>query len=572
MSETRRGVAELPFICHAFGVTHAIISPGSRSAPLVLAFTAHGKIKCISITDERSAGYYALGIAQQLNEPVVIICTSGTAVANYAPALAEAFYLKLPVIAITADRPPEWIDQNDGQTIKQKGFFFNIVKGSFETPVETLNPADLRLFQRTVSQAMILSLDGKNGPVHINLPLREPLYEELPPVRGSINAILKKELHGIFSAYDGLQEPDMRLHLYKKILVVCGMANPDEKLSMHLRELGRTGRAIVIAENLTNAGGDLMVETPDSFIASLSENEKKELQPQLLITVGGPVVSKKLKKYLRAYQPYEHWHADSGVELIDTYQCLSKVFDVPAAEFLRLLRNHIGLVDASYSALAKPVLNRLTQLHKRFMTTVPWSDMAVYHELFKTFPDDSVLHLANSTPVRYSQLFPSIEKICYYSNRGTSGIDGCISTAAGAAMVNNKVQIALVGDLAFIYDTNGLWNNHLPKNLRIIVIDNGGGNIFRLIETSPLIEPVRDFFETPHKVKIKKLCEAFSLSYVHVSGFDDLRAKMKTFFKPKSSAAVMHITTSGEVSANVFKQYYQFISRKDEHEKKLDNA
>ena len=562
MSEARRGVAELPFICHAFGVTHAIISPGSRSAPLVLAFTAHEKIKCISITDERSAGYYAIGMAQQLNEPVVIVCTSGTAVANYAPALAEAFYLKLPVIAITADRPPEWIDQNDGQTIRQRGLFSNIVKGSYETPVETQNPADLRLFQRMVSEAMNLALDRRNGPVHINVPLREPLYEALPAVKGPSNAILKKELHGMSTAYDDINTTDMKLHLFKKILIVCGMANPDEQFALHLRELSRTGRAIVIAENLTNAGGDFMVETPDSFIASLSENEKKELQPQLLITVGGPVVSKKLKKYLRVYQPDEHWHANSGVELIDTYQCLSRVFDLPAAEFLRLVRKCIGLDDTSYSALAKPVLNRLTQLHKSFMTAVPWSDMAVYHELFKTFPEDSVLHLANSTPVRYSQLFPSREKICYYSNRGTSGIDGCISTAAGAAMVNNNLQIALVGDLAFIYDTNGLWNNHLPKNLRIIVIDNGGGNIFRLIETSPIIEPLRNFFETPHKVKIRKLCEAFSLNYVHISGLDGLREKMKSFFKPKSSAAVMHITTSGDASAEAFKNYYQFISQK----------
>lgn len=552
----------MPYICHAFGVSHAVISPGSRSAPLVLAFTAHENIKCISITDERSAGYYAVGMAQQLNKPVVLICTSGTAVANYAPALAEAFYLKLPLIAITADRPPEWIDQNDGQTIRQKGFFTNIVKGSFETPVETANEADLRLFHRLVSEAMNLAIDIKHGPVHINVPLREPLYEPLPSPLGPSNAIIKSEFHGMFAAYDGFQESGMRLDLYKKILLVCGMANPDDALSFQLNELGRSGKAIVIAENLTNTYTGCSVETPDSFIASLTESEKEDIQPELLITVGGPVVSKKLKKYLRAYQPYEHWHADSGVELIDTYQCLSKVFDVPAAEFIRLVLKRIKLDNDGYSALAKPVIDRLAKLHEKFITTAPWSDLTVYHELFMAFPDYSVLHLANSTPVRYSQLFPSREKISYFSNRGTSGIDGCISTAAGAAMVNDNLQIALVGDLAFIYDTNGLWNNHLPKNLRIIVIDNGGGNIFRLIETSPLIEPIRDFFETPHNVKIKKLCEAFSLNYIHISSADELRGKMKSFFKPKPTAAVMHITTSGDVSAEVFKQYYQFISPK----------
>jgi 2-succinyl-5-enolpyruvyl-6-hydroxy-3-cyclohexene-1-carboxylate synthase len=186
----------------------------------------------------------------------------------------------------------------------------------------------------------------------------------------------------------------------------------------------------------------------------------------------------------------------------------------------------------------------------------------VYETIIKKIPAGSYIHAGNSTPVRYLQLFQSKQGVRYVSNRGTSGIDGSLSTAAGAAMADSGLHVAIVGDLSFIYDSNAFWNNHLPANLRVIVVDNDGGNIFRLIETSPLIDPVMHYFETPHRVNIAKLCEAFGLKYFHADSAENLKPKIDEFFKPIEFAGVLHIKTSGITSSQVYKQYFQSISQR----------
>jgi len=560
MPSNRRGVSELPYLCQSFGIEHSVISPGSRNAPLTIAFASYPSIQCHSITDERSAGYFGLGMAQQLGKPVVLICTSGTALVNYGPALAEAFYLRIPLIAISADRPQEWIDQNDGQTIRQYNLFANLVKKSFEVPVETEKEEDLWLFRRKISDAISTAVDGLPGPVHINVPLREPLYDAMPEmfeIPASIQT-LKSVSKLNFEFADSIRE---KLKSFSKKLIVCGMETPNSKLSEKINKIARKQNAVVIAENLANTHCNDCIDTPDRFVASLTAEQKSEFQPDLLITTGGPVVSKQLKKYLRAYKPKEHWHIGEQQPFIDTFQALTQNIDANPVDFFGYFSDH-SPENQQYVENIKQLANQANQLHEKIIREAPYSDLTVYDLVLQKLPENCNLHLANSTPVRYSQLFATKPGISYYSNRGTSGIDGCISTAAGAATVSSRLNVALVGDLAFIYDSNGLWNNNLPENLKIIVIDNDGGNIFKLIETSPVINPIRNFFETPHNVKIDKLCEAFGLEYHYASNWDEISKKTETFFQPTGKPAVLHIKTSGEISAKVFKQYYQFISQK----------
>lgn len=560
MPSARRGISELPGLCHAFGVNYAIISPGSRNAPLTIAFTGFDGIESISITDERSAGYYALGLAQQLQKPVALICTSGTAMINYAPALAEAYYLKVSLVAITADRPAEWIDQNDGQTIRQKGLYANFIKESLEVPVETEKEEDLWLFRRKVSEILTTATTGPTGPVHINVPLREPLYDPLPEVTASPAAIKSLPVHTMLSE----QETScLKQHWQSsgKILILCGMMpGEDKKLSSLLESITRNNQAVIINENLSNLKIKGSIDTPDSFFAFLNDEEKVQLQPELLITLGGPVVSKRLKKYLRAFQPKKHWHIGSDDRFTDTFRSLTRNIGIEPVDFFNNIPEQ-QTEDNPYPQWIKKVSDNLKNAHTRFMEQVSFTDLSAYKTILDHLPQNSNLHLANSTPVRYSQLFSTHSSVNYFSNRGTSGIDGCISTAAGAALASPKPNIALVGDLAFIYDSNALWNSKLPGNLRIIVIDNDGGNIFKLIDTSPVINPIRHFFETPHKVKIDKLCEAFGVDYYKAEDEQELEEVLTGFFKPNAQSAVLHIRTSGELSARTFKQYYQFISQ-----------
>ncbi len=561
MPSIRRGISELPALCHAFGVNYAIISPGSRNAPLTIAFTGLKGIECFSITDERSAGYYALGLAQQLQKPVALICTSGTAMINYAPALAEAFYLKVPLLAITADRPAEWIDQNDGQTIRQKGLYHNFIKESTEVPVETEKEEDLWLFRRKISETLTAATTGPMGPVHINVPLREPLYDPLPEVTGPAAVITSLPGKPMLSATD-ISSLKQQWQSAGKRLILCGMmSTEDTKLSGLLESLIRDHQDVIINENLSNLKINGSIDTPESFIAFLNDEEKEKLQPELLITLGGPVVSKRLKKYLRAYQPKKHWHIGPGDRFTDTFRSLNRNIGIEPADFFSTLADAEPSMARPYPLWAREANNNLKKIHTQFMDQISFSDLLVYKTIFEHLPEECNLHLANSTPVRYSQLFATQSRVNYYSNRGTSGIDGCISTAAGAAMASQKTNIALVGDLAFIYDSNALWNNKLPHNLRIIVIDNEGGNIFRLIDTSPVINPIRHFFETPHQVKMDKLCEAFGVKYYKAEDKQKLEEILKDFFKPNGRPAVVHIRTSGELSARTFKQYYQFISQ-----------
>lgn len=560
MFSKRQGVSEIPYICEAHGINHTVISPGSRNAPLILSFTSHPRIKCISITDERSAGYYAMGMAQQLKKPVVLICTSGTALANYTPALTEAFYLKIPLLVISADRPPEWIDQNDGQTIRQNNFSPNVMKKSFITPVETEKKEDLWYFRRIINEAIGISMTGSRGPVHVNVPLREPLYEPLPEIT-RIPAVISVQTGYSHLTNDQWRDIKQSWKSHSKRLIIRGFSserNPD--LQNSLAKIAENNEAVVVAENLTNLSSQSFIHSPERFIAALDYKMQVNFLPDLLVTTGGAVLSKRLKKYLREFSPKEHWHVDENEMFVDTYQSLNQNIRVKPEYFFNIIEGS-GPVNKEYSRYTKQISEQTVKNHNNFLSQAEFSDLVAYELIFSQLPFDCNLHLANSTPVRYSQLFPVRPDINYFSNRGTSGIDGSVSTAAGAAMVSEKLNILLLGDLAFIYDSNGLWNNNLPANLRIIIIDNGGGNIFKLIETGPEFEKIRPFIETPHKVNIKELCRAFDVGYMSANNSEELENFLPDVFKPNRRSVVLHIQTSGDVSAKTFKQYFQYISK-----------
>jgi 2-succinyl-5-enolpyruvyl-6-hydroxy-3-cyclohexene-1-carboxylate synthase len=555
----RQGIRDIPAICEQFGIEHAVITPGSRNAPLIMAFIKYSSIKCLSITDERSAAFFALGISQYLRKPVALVCTSGSALLNCAPAISEAYYQNIPLVVFTADRPKEWIDMSDGQTIRQQDIFRNYCKASFEIPVETRNNDELWHSNRIISQAIDTSILHPYGPVHVNVPLREPLYLKLPTKQSNFKIIQTQ--HNSFALNtQQVEYISAKWQTFQKKLFIFGVLPEGSAFNVLVNNLSAMPDTVVFAENLSNISSPNAIWAPEALFASVSEAELENFRPDLLVTIGHSIVSKRVKQFLRKYRPSEHWHIEESNQYIDTFKSLTKVFIASPLLFLKEIEK-LNSVDSDFAKLYTAQFKETVDLHEDFLLNQSaFADLFIFGELLKRIPANSIIHLANSTPIRYSQLFCTRHDLTHYSNRGTSGIDGCISTAVGSAYTSGKLTVVITGDLSFLYDSNALWNNYLQGNLKIIVLNNKGGNIFRLIDTSEEISDIMDFFETPQQVNIKKLVEAYGIEYRYAENADELRNQLNTFFT-LPVPAVFEIKTNPDVNTKVFINYYKHIKQ-----------
>lgn len=555
MAHFRQGIKNIPEICARHGVHKVIIAPGSRNAPLIFAFTAQPELECLSITDERSAAYFALGIALQSGEAVALVCTSGTAVLNFAPAIAEAYYQNLPLLVFAADRPAEMIDQADGQTIRQTNIYGNYIKASFDLPVETVVAADLEFSDRQVSQAIDTAVSYPQGPVHINVPMREPIYTALPESH-SHPKIIKTLANEVFTTKESLKNLQKLWTTFGKKMVVFGVYPKNEELNKLANQLADEPDVVVVCENLSNIAGVKIITRPESFFSSLSTDEKANFKPDLLITIGHSVICKQLRIFLREHKSTEQWQFEASLPYIDTYKSLTTI--IPGSVVGVLGKMPFGKTKSDFSEVFQTQNKLIAKRHDAFVANASLSDMSVTTELLRLLPAHTTLHLANSTSVRWTQLFPAREDLTYICNRGTSGIDGSLSTAAGYAYSSKQPTVFLTGDLSFIYDSNGLWNNYIGDNLKIIVLNNNGGNIFRFIGNKQLMERSLDFFTTPHQVNIKSLVEAYGLNYIACNKTEELEESMKNLLNA-GKATVLEIFTDADLNTENYKGYFKNI-------------
>jgi len=540
--------------CVAHSVEHVVVSPGSRNAPLTIGFSNHPEIKTYSIVDERSAAFFALGIAQQLQKPVAIVCTSGSALLNYYPAIAESFYSNIPLIVISADRPAHLIDIGDGQTIRQENVFENHILESISLN-EKLNieGSILEMIHETFSIAKT-----QKGPVHINIPFDEPLYETQPDI-----LTLEKVLDDFEETpldVDVLQKyADVWNNATKKIVLV-GEHFPDELLQTQLAHLTKDPSVLVLIENTANVSHEKFINSIDKLIFPLEEFELKEFKPDILLTLGGLIVSKKIKQHLRKFQPKLHWHVDSK-KAFDTFFCLKHHFKISPQLFF-----------SQFFFLAKPIESNFQQFwltkketrlkrHYDFIANCDFSDLKVFDNLLKSIPNNTQLQLSNSSVIRYSQLFDIDKTIHVFCNRGTSGIDGSTSTAIGAASISVKNTLFITGDISFFYDSNALWNNYIPVGFRIIIINNGGGGIFRFIP-GPQKSNALDYFETPHQLTAEHLCKMYKFEYSTVKNENELNSELSNFYKPSRLPKLLEIFTPREENDKILKAYFNNLKEK----------
>jgi 2-succinyl-5-enolpyruvyl-6-hydroxy-3-cyclohexene-1-carboxylate synthase len=542
--------------CYAHGVRYVVVSPGSRNAPLIISFPASKKFTCYTIVDERSAAYFALGLARKIKQLVAIVCTSGTAALNYAPAMAEAFYQQIPLIAFTADRPPEFVDQADGQTIRQNGIFNNFVRYQCQLPFGELDDSDVWLTNRLLNEAFQNALGPVRGPIHINVPFREPLYginngDSLPSSRivkrTAALSVSENVVSQLISEVDG----------YEKIMLIIGPSFPDAELTGLIRHMVAKG-VVVITESLSNINESGTFGNTDRVLEGFPD-QGGLFGPDVLITLDTPVLSKKLKQSLIKHSPKVHWHFSNQDVLVDTYQCLSHQIAGDAVKTLTSFIEGMKPLPTDYQGCWEKAKRDAGKRHEAFLDNVSWSDLKVFGKLSEFVPDNQELHLSNSTPVRYTQLFEWPDQLTFFSNRGTSGIDGCLSTAAGASVVGQQPVTLITGDQAFFYDSNGLWHKYLPASFRVIVINNGGGGIFRFIPGPSETSELEEFFEVRGNHQCRGIAETFGLQYYAAGNDNELMQILGHFWDEKGSPALLEIFTPGEENGEILRNYFKYL-------------
>jgi 2-succinyl-5-enolpyruvyl-6-hydroxy-3-cyclohexene-1-carboxylate synthase len=544
-------VTILSKLCSDFGIEHAVICPGSRSAPLVFAFNRNKNIKTYAIVDERSAGYIALGMAQQLQKPVALICTSGTAALNFFPAIAEAFYQKIPLVVLTADRPAELLNQQDGQMINQVNVFGSHVRGSLQFEV--------RSSEFKVQSLLNKSMFPVKGPVHINVPLVEPLYEdlaisnELPMHREVIgNNEIKNNDFDATQLINALQKCDSN----KPKVILVGQGFPNQELASVLKNLEQKG-FVILADVVSNQHESTSISHYDLIIAQATPEILKTLEPDLIISLGGPVLSKALKLWLKKQKPLFHFRIQQDDVLVNTYDNVTDYLITDNITPLKFITEHFIPKNLflnnwqEINAKAKKLVTDFTQNNQ----TV-FNELVAVNTVLEQLPNQSQLQIANSTAIRYvSYLGLPNKNLTVFCNRGTSGIDGCTSTALGAALINNKITTLITGDLAFFYDRNAFWNNYIPNNLRVILLNNNGGGIFNLID-GPSSSPELDkFFLTKHTLKAKNLATDFGLIYENCTSQNELKQALNSFFEPSETAKILELSFDMNKSAEVYKAF-----------------
>lgn len=543
-------LADAVHICHAHGIKHVVLSPGSRSAPLALTFIRNPGIKHWIITDERSAAYTALGIAKQIREPVAVVCTSGTAALNLAPAIAEAYFSEVPLVILTADRPPEWIGQADNQSIHQQELYGRHVKASFNLQVDHMHPDAGWHTLRIINEALLLAKSPTQGPVHINFPFREPFYPdaeiELSHNSPKVFTTTTSTDASIYKIDKKAFENELlnKLHGFKKILVVAGMYPPSAKLKQVFNLLSKENELAFLPDITSNLHGlDYAIDYYDLALDFSDENTVKTLQPELLITFGGPLVSKSLKQFLRCENIKEHWHISESGTAADTFQKLTKIITATPEDFFTELQNAGFLGEADYYRSWQQANRKIRHYLESFFFRLPYSESRAMMQILQALPEESVLHLGNSLPVRYASVFPLLKKnIQVYSNRGTSGIDGSLSTAAGQSMVLPEATHTLIcGDLSFMYDRNGVWNNYLKDNLKIIIFNNHGGRIFESLPGAARQQELNEYFVTEQPLNFKHTALQHNCTYLFCEKEEDLQANIDALYAASSKPAILEI-------------------------------
>ena len=511
MYSNKDNVNILTALLVAHGIKHAVVCPGSRNAPIVHNLNECPDIQCYPVTDERSAGFYALGMSQAIKAPVAVCVTSGTALLNLAPAVAEAYYQHIPLVVISADRPPQWINQLDGQTLPQPGALGCFVRKAVTLPEGSQNEQHWYC-NRLVNEALMI----KNAPVHINVPISEPLFDFSVP---SLSAERKIDwLPADISASTLSHVTRMFLQAKRPMLISGQPMNPlmDEAVSL--------------------------VADDESYV------------PDFVLYIGGSIVSKRLKHFLRKAK--ETWVVNETGEVTDTFMNLTHVVQGDGEAVADHIRYMLVTEPHPFVKQWDELLERLRHHAENYEPA--YSQVAAV-KYFESQVGDAVVHYANSSAIRLANSFARSHLI--FCNRGVNGIEGSLSTAAGYSVASDERVFCVIGDLSFFYDQNALWNQNLRGNLRILLLNNGRGGIFNMLKGLEQ-SPVRDkFVAAEHHTTAEGICRQNNVVYLSASDMPQMRSGIDTLLYIESDRPVLlEVFTDADADERVLKDYYHSLS------------
>ena len=481
-------------------------------------------------------------MAVALNQTIALVCTSGTAVLNLYPAVCEAYYSQIPLLVITADRPPELIDQWDGQCIRQTNIFEKHCLGSF-----TFDP---RFPNQEINKALGLCSYPIKGPVHINVPLSEPLYE------GANEPFEFEDKHGLQEQESWvLNQLPERLD-YKKIILLAGADAFGGRLGTALDSIARQNKVVVLADIISGLHSVQNIHNWD-VVCLLAEEELKEtLKPDLLITIGKFTVSKSFKLFIKKHKPKEHWHITPNHSIADPFQTNPMEYEYEESIFLEwIAKSSTSLDDLYFHDWMRVSLKAMHSTEVLF-EGAPLNEFTAVDAVLDIMPKGSLVHSGNSMPVRFlSYLAGKLKGIEVYANRGTSGIDGSVSTAVGTAMMTDQPVFLIVGDLSFFYDINGLWNPYIPAHFKIIVLNNQGGGIFRLIDGPSNLPEREQYFSTHSSRNGQRMAEEFGFTFYQSNDMDSLKVALKTMLEDRSKPGILEIVTEPNKTIDFYKRF-----------------
>ena len=540
----------------AHGVRRVVLSPGSRNAPLLVALSRRREVEKYVIVDERSAAFAALGMAGQLSGPVALVCTSGTALLNYAPAVAEAYYQKIPLVVISADRPKEWIDQDDSQTIRQFEALSQFVKKSYDIPARCDDDTARWYVNRIANDALIEANSGRRAPVHINVQLDEPLARlaEYSNKQRVIEITLPSQ-----SVSGSDMETLLREAEGKNVLVISGFGEKDPDLEYGLNKLASLPNVAVLTETISNLHSPKFIQAIDRTLLAMERGAEDCYKPDLLITVGGAIISRIVKTFLRKYRAACQWYVGIAETTVDCMQTLTRRIQVEPGAFFRQFANSYAEKTSSESDFAekwRKLYEKGRKRHELYLESIEWSDMRAFSTIIPSLPDNCRVQLSNGTTIRYAQLFGDMLSQDSFCNRGVSGIDGSTSTALGASLAYDGTTVLITGDMSFSYDLSGLASQYNSGRFKIIVMCNGGGGIFRFVKATSDLPELERYFEVKRDIPVDRYATAFGFEYFEACSEDGLRNVLPEFWNSEK-ASILAVKTDNIVSAETLRNYFK---------------
>ena len=551
MFSNKENVNILTALLLKHGVRHAVVCPGSRNSPIVHNLNECEEMNCYPVTDERSAGFYALGMCQALDQPVVVCVTSGSALLNVAPAAAEAYYQHLPLIIVSADRPIQWIDQLDGQTMQQTGALQNYVRKSVSLP-EPHDEEEHWYCNRLVNEALLECRHRGCGPVHINVPITEPLYQytesALPEERPIIR--LNPVVNDLY-----VNQVAERFMAAERPMVVIGQMVLQTLIEDDLQPIA--DYAVVLRE----ASSPHVLPSTHFEEVLVKEGDNDTYQPDFILYIGSTLVSKRLKQFLRKCDA-EEWTVDADGEIHDTFMHLDGVIEGEPADVLGAIADMISAskLNSTYRSTAFHDLwqKALVMANRHVYDFEPsYSQMSVvkyFEEQLEDMYYDYRVQYGNSSAVRLGNIYAGHQ---IYVNRGINGIEGSLSTAAGMSVVTDDIVYCVLGDLSFFYDQNALWNRNLKGNLRIILLNNECGGIFTKFDGLKESK-ARDFVIGTHQTKAQGICTQNDVGYLKATSQEEMQIGMVQLMTIDTQRpVVLEVFTDAQEDDQVLKNYWK---------------